>query len=106
MAIVRSIEFTYHSKKYYALVRKRMVNDMEKFHVKIMNSELETLWLDHQVAIQYNGAFQLENEIQGSHLKELRTAILDALSKSEFHTDAQSAALTTDGFDKLDIEKN
>jgi hypothetical protein len=101
---VRSIEFSYRSKKYFALVRKRLVDDTEKFHVKIMNSELETLWLDHQVAIRHDGKFQLENEIQGSHLKDLRTAILHALSVSDTNCSTAFTGLPGEEHDKLDLD--
>lgn len=85
-------------------MRKRIVDDTEKFHVKIMNSVLKNLWMDHQVVIRCEGRFQLENEIQGSHLKNLKAAILHALSISDFHADTESTGSTREAFDKLGID--
>lgn len=83
MAIVRSIEFIYRSRCYYALVRKAASGNGQKFHVRIMNSDLEVLWAEHQVVIYENGRFYLENEVGGNQLKELREAIFKSLSDSE-----------------------
>ena len=84
VAIVRSIEFVYRSKKYYALVRKAATGVGHRLYVRIMNSELENLWVEHQVVILEDGKFRLEKDIPPSQMKELRESIFQALAQNAF----------------------
>jgi len=86
VAIVKSMEFDYKGKTYFALVRKRVVNNEEQFHVKIMNSVLEGQWFGHHVVIGKNGIFHLENEVKTTDLLQLRKAILSALAGIDWTT--------------------
>lgn len=51
MKRIAPIEFTFKSKTYYALIRRRFSNVEGQYHVTVMNSSLETLIYGNDVLI-------------------------------------------------------
>jgi hypothetical protein len=79
MESVTSVEFTYKSRKYYALIRRRFSNSEKQFHVTVMNSGLETLLYGHDVFVaDDDGGFHVASCVRNNDAKELISSIINA----------------------------
>ena len=74
-----SLEFTYRSKTYHALIRTKMDEQRLAYYVTIMNGELERLLYGNHVLVNENGKLRSEPEILDQHIAELKQCIAEAL---------------------------
>ena len=79
MSAILPLEFTYRTKTYYALVRKRFREKERQFHVTILNSGLERLLYGHDVfVIDGNGKLHAVSFAKDTLVKELVQSLLEA----------------------------
>jgi hypothetical protein len=76
-----SLEFTYRSKTYCALIRTKMNDQRVAYYVTIMNGELERLLYGNHVLIDENGHLRSEPEILDQEIAELKQCITEALCR-------------------------
>jgi len=74
-----SLEFTYRSKPYYALIRTKEYKGEKLHSVTIMNGDLERKLYGHHVIIEKDGVFQSAEEILNKEIAELKQSIAQAL---------------------------
>ena len=80
---IMSLEFSYRSKTYYALIRTKIVQQEKQYHITVMNGELERLLYGHHI-ISPKGTHFLHvanEEMAGAEVIELKQCIIDALWK-------------------------
>ena len=81
-----SLEFTYRSKSYYALIRTKE-HKGEKFHsVTIMNGDLERKLYGYHTIIEKDGVFQSDEEIIDKEIAELKQSITGAFYRLQQST--------------------
>src|SRR5688572_37556 len=80
---IMSLEFSYRSKTYYALIRTKIVQQEKQYHITVMNGELERLLYGHHiVSPRGNNFLHVANEeIAGPEVTELKQCIIEALWK-------------------------
>jgi len=82
-----SVEFTYRSRMYYALVRTKEDGDKRLHSVTIMNGDLERLLYGHHVIVEKDGCFQSALPILNRQISELKETIIYALCR---HVESRS----------------
>jgi hypothetical protein len=76
---ILSLEFTYRSKTYYALVRTKMMGQEKQHHLTIMNGDLEMILYGHHVVIEEDGELRSATEIQHPEVALLKKCVIEAL---------------------------
>lgn len=78
---IMSLEFSYRSKTYYALIRTKIINREKQYHITVMNGELERLLYGHHIiAPKRNSFLHVANEdIPVPEVIELKQCIIEAL---------------------------
>ena len=76
-----SVEFTYRSRMYYALVRTKEDGDKRLHSVTIMNGDLERLLYGHHVIVEKDGCFQSALPVLNRQISELKETIINALCR-------------------------
>jgi hypothetical protein len=74
-----SLEFTYRSKTYYALIRTKMNEKKISYVVTVMNGELERLLYGHHKIVDENGVLLSDRDISDGRVMELKECITRAL---------------------------
>jgi hypothetical protein len=74
-----SLEFTYRSKIYFALVRTKIDKKKLSYIITIMNGELERLLYGHHKIVDENGVLISEENISDNRIMELKECITRAL---------------------------
>jgi hypothetical protein len=78
---ITSLEFSYKSKMYYALVRTKPHERGKMHSITIMNGDLERLLYGHHVIIEKEGLFVSVSETTNKEIIELKQCIINALSR-------------------------
>jgi hypothetical protein len=73
-----SLEFIYKSKKYYALVRTKMIGQEKHNIITVMNGDLETLLYGHHILVEDDGILR-SSEITNKEVAELKQCSTNAL---------------------------
>lgn len=78
-----SLEFTYRSKTYYALIRTKIVQEEKQYCITVMNGELERLLYGHHIISPGGKKFlhTVNNNLPTAEAIELKQCIIDALWK-------------------------
>ena len=76
-----SLEFKYHSKMYYALIRTKEDNEMRLHSVTIMNGDLERLLYGNHIIVEKEGCFQSALPITNKQIGELKQSIINSLCR-------------------------
>jgi len=76
-----SLEFTYRSKTYHALIRTKINEHRLAYYVTIMDGELERLLYGNHILIDDGGLLRSEPEILDRELAELKQCITEALTQ-------------------------
>ncbi|TMI73635.1 MAG: hypothetical protein E6H09_06120 [Bacteroidetes bacterium] len=74
-----SLEFTYRSKTYYALIRTKINEKKISYVVTVMNGELERLLYGHHKIVDENGVLLSDRDISDGRVMELKECITRAL---------------------------
>jgi hypothetical protein len=74
-----SLEFTYRSKTYFALVRTKINEKKISYVVTVMNGDLERLLYGHHKIVDENGVLLSDRDISDGRVMELKECITRAL---------------------------
>jgi hypothetical protein len=74
-----SLEFTYRSKTYFALIRTTIDEQKIRYTVTIMNGELERLLYGHHKIVDENGVLGSDEDISDKRIADLKQCITRAL---------------------------
>jgi hypothetical protein len=74
-----SLEFTYRSKTYYAIIRTKINEKKISYVVTVMNGELERLLYGHHKIVDENGVLFSDRDISDDRVMELKECITRAL---------------------------
>lgn len=97
---MKSIEFTYKAKTYYALVRTTLFETYCHHYITIMNGKLEALFFGHHLYIEQNGEINSVTVTTDSEINEIKNAILGSLYKERmneemhFHKNVEKYSLS------------
>ena len=76
-----SLEFTYRSQTYYALIRTKLNEQRLAYYVTIMNGELERMLYGNHILIDEAGELRSDPEILDQEIAELKQCVTDALTE-------------------------
>lgn len=76
---MKSIEFNYKGKTYYALIRTTNFETHCHHYTTIMNGKLEAIFFGHHIFIEENGKLRSANNTTDAQVNELKKCIQDAL---------------------------
>ena len=76
-----SLEFKYHSRMYYALIRTKEDRDMRLHSITIMNGDLERLLYGNHVIVEKEGCFQSALPVMNKQIGDLKQSIINALCR-------------------------
>ena len=79
MEKILSLEFTYRSKTYHALIRTKMSDQRLAYYVTIMNGELERLLYGNHILFDVDGMLKSEPEVLDREIADLKQCIAEAL---------------------------
>jgi len=76
-----SLEFIYHSRMYYALVRTKEDGDIRLHSITIMNGDLERLLYGNHIIVEKEGCFQSALPVMNKQIGDLKQSIINALCR-------------------------
>jgi len=74
-----SLEFTYRSRMYYALIRTKEDGETRLHSITVMNGDLERLLYGNHIIMEKEGCFQSALPIANRQIGELKQSIINAL---------------------------
>lgn len=79
MRLIFAIEFEWESQQYSGIVRAHAKDDIEEYHVRIMNGRLDRLLYGHHVFRVQDGAVLQQEHSPGAHVQALHRVVRQAL---------------------------
>jgi len=76
-----SLEFIYHSRMYYALIRTKEDGDIRLHSITIMNGDLERLLYGNHIIVEKEGCFQSALPVMKKQIGDLKQSIINALCR-------------------------
>jgi len=88
---ITSLEFTYRSAVFYALLRTKVNEGKKHYYITVMNGDLERLLYGHHVICEDESNLWSVTDIADRNVAELKQCIIDALYR---RLNAEKAAAT------------